>query len=432
MKRSGLGRLAILLASGLAAATVATVAFADTTIRMWTFVNPQGTGGREKVLRQLIDEFEKAHPGVKIQVETQIWQQISDKFFAAHQTGTAPDVTTLMQRRVMEGEKLGALANLDDLFVRKWTPQEIADIDGPLWRYASTPQGHYQITHWISTRGFFYRKDLFAAAGIDPASLTTWDKLIAAARKLTVKDDKGNVVRWGLGQSYPTDGANLPVMGNVVLDEQGDLFDKDGKANWATPAGVKGLTLQVDMTRKYHVTPDTAISLGYEDLYDQFNAGRYAMITGGVTRIQNAMKALGADKVGYLRTPTFDGKHYAPAETIGWSMAVWSGSPNKELAGEWLEFISSPHADTLWSTVAGMIPIRKSTIANNPQFFSRPENAYIFGTVEDMRNGWLSPPNAAGGFNDDLNRAGQDVLVNGTDPETALRKAEDEYNRRSD
>lgn len=44
-------------------------ALAGTTIRIWSFLDPAGQSGREKVLKKLIAGFEAQNPGVKIQVE---------------------------------------------------------------------------------------------------------------------------------------------------------------------------------------------------------------------------------------------------------------------------------------------------------------------------------------------------------------------------
>ena len=400
------------------------------TIRFWTFLDPAGQTGREMVLRKLIENFEAANPGVTVEVEPQVWQQLTDKFLAAHQTGTAPDVVWIHHSRIIEAINLGALANLDELFMKDWSREEFADLDDALFRFGATENAHYHILHSRSTRGQFYRVDLFDEAGIDPGSLTTWDKFIEAAKKLTERDADGNVVRWGYGQSFPTEGANAPVIVNVMLDEQGFLFHEEGRPAWSTEAGIKGMNLQLDMIRKHEVTPETAISMKDDDIYDQFNAGRMAMIRGGVTRLPRAVAALGPDKVGYLRTPSFSEGDYSPTEVVGWAAAVWTDSPNRELAGKFVEYISSPEADFMWVTEAGTVPIRKSTISENSEFFERPENAYLVKASQEMARAWLPPEGVRGGFNDALNRAAQDIMVNGTDTEEALRKAEEAYARR--
>jgi ABC-type glycerol-3-phosphate transport system substrate-binding protein len=49
--------------------------------------------------------------------------------------------------------------------------------------------GWYSVGNWEFTCGVYYRKDLFDAAGVrHPDTSWTWDDLVAAARKLTVRD----------------------------------------------------------------------------------------------------------------------------------------------------------------------------------------------------------------------------------------------------
>lgn len=54
----------------------------DTTIRMWTFLDPTNTeNGRSVALSQMIDEFEAENEGVKVVVEPQDWNTMTAKFW---------------------------------------------------------------------------------------------------------------------------------------------------------------------------------------------------------------------------------------------------------------------------------------------------------------------------------------------------------------
>src|SRR4051812_21040834 len=81
----------VALAAGLALLSVAQPANAQggpqTTIRMWTFLNPAGTSPREVALADIIAQFERANPDIKIAVEPQVWDQMSPKFLAAARAG---------------------------------------------------------------------------------------------------------------------------------------------------------------------------------------------------------------------------------------------------------------------------------------------------------------------------------------------------------
>lgn len=401
------------------------------TIRMWTQLSATGKTGREIVLSKLIKGFQAANPGVTVEVEPQIWHQISDKFLAAHQTGTAPDVVWLHSPRLADAIKLGALSDLNALFIKDWSKDDVDDLDGRAWRYGQSDGRQYQIMHSISAVGQFYRVDLFKEAGIDPASLTTWSRFIEAAKKLTVKDDKGTVTRWGFGQAFPGEAANGSTLLNVMLDKDGTIFDDKFRAAWATPAGVEGLRILKSMAEEHQISPRVGPAMSNDDIYDQFNAGRLAMARGSTARLPRAQDALGAEKVSFLPTPSFTEGRYSPTEVVGWSAAVWSGSKHQKLAGAWVAYQSSKEADRLWATEGGAMPIRKSTIRDNAAFFAAPQNAYLVTAAKMVsETGWFAPPEAGGGFNEGMNRAIQDVLVNNADPMAALKKAEDAFNRR--
>ncbi len=155
-----------------------------------------------------------------------------------------------------------------------------------------------------------------------------------------------------------------------------------------------------------------------------------AMIRGASVRIPRAMQALGADKVGYLKTPSFTEGKYSPIEIVGWSLGVWSGSKNKELAGKFVEFLSSKEADRQWVMDGASVPVRKSTIKENPQFFAEPKNAFLADVAEEAVDyGWFAPEGLKFGWNEEIMRAAQDVITNNTEPKAAMEKAEAAFNR---
>src|SRR5690606_7770213 len=126
------------LALGLAASMVSLVLAApvlaqDTTIRMWTFLNPTGTAPREVALAKIIANYEAANPGTKILVEPQVWDQMTPKFLAAHANGSAPDVIWVVTDFLGDAIASGSLADLNELFIKDWSPERVADNAGAYW-----------------------------------------------------------------------------------------------------------------------------------------------------------------------------------------------------------------------------------------------------------------------------------------------------------
>lgn len=426
-RRSAIAGMGALVAAGYTRKR----ASAATVLRVWTFLDPvNGKTPREVVLRTLIENFEKANPGVKVVVEVQNYQTLAQKFFAAHQTGTAPDIPSIVSAYIAGAVKLGALANLNELFIDGWSDEDRDDVDSPIWRHGSTDNAHYQVPTSAQIYGAQYRIDLFKEAGIDARDLTTWDKFNSSVQKLVAKDAGGSVIRWGFGQTNAGLAPVSPVLLSMLLDRNGQLFDKDLRAVWATPAGAEGLTIETEMIRKHQIMNPAQVNMGNEDVHEQFLSGRVAIARIGTARWLTAGERFGRDNIGYLRTPSFTEGKYSPSEAAAWHLCVWSGSPNKELAGKFLEYVVSKEGDLLWSTVAGQPPTRKSTIRDNAEYFNDPANAILLQIAEDLREGaWLPPLGVGeGGWSEGFNAAFQDVMINGTDPTAALKKAEDAFN----
>src|SRR5690625_2918134 len=108
-------KFAALIAFGLLC--LGTAALAQQTVRMWTFLNPSGTAPREVALAQIIEDFEAENPDIKIEVEAQVWDQMTPKFLAAHSARNAPDVIWISTDLLGDVISAGAVADLNELFI---------------------------------------------------------------------------------------------------------------------------------------------------------------------------------------------------------------------------------------------------------------------------------------------------------------------------
>jgi multiple sugar transport system substrate-binding protein len=426
-------RASLLAGLGAAALPIAGARAQAKTIRMWTFLNPTGSAPREKALAEIIARFERANPGTKVAVETQVWDQMTPKFLAAAQQGNAPDIVWVITDLLGDAIKSGALADLRPLFINRWPAERVADNAGAYWDLCDVQGRQHCLFTSRNYIGLFYRKDLFAAAGIDPAGLVTWPAFIEAARKLTERDAAGTVTRYGFGQAWSENQADPQLVVTYLLAKQGSLFDEAGRARFATPAGIEGLTLQTDMVTRHQITPRQVVSWTVDDLIEQFSAGRVAMSTGASVRFSGVQARMGADRIGFMLFPGMDGKPHSPAVMAGWAVAVWSRSRELDLAGRFVEFMSGPDADQLWVMLGGQTPALASTPRALPQFFADPANEYLaIAGKGSATAGWLAPITfGVGGYRQALNKAAQEVVTNGMTPQAALERAERDFNRRN-
>ena len=112
-------------------------AAAQTTIRMWTFLNPTATSPREVALAEIIKRFEAANPDIRVTVEPQVWDQMTPKFLAAARAGNAPDVSWIVTDMLGEGFHSGELADLSALYMSKWTDAQRAARQDVYWNACS-------------------------------------------------------------------------------------------------------------------------------------------------------------------------------------------------------------------------------------------------------------------------------------------------------
>lgn len=393
----------------------------ETTITMWTFLDPTNTeNGRSVALQQMIDEFEEENPGVKIVVEPQDWGTMTAKFLAAANTGdeSTPDIIWCSRDQLSGVLDAGQLEPLENLFLSDWTEEEIADVDDGFFRFSERDGKHYALTLSKNATVLFYREDLLENAGLSVP--TTFEEIADAAEVLTGTDEETGMQRYGLGMSFATENNDPQMIINYLLQEQGELFHEDGTANWATDAGVDAVNWIVDCVDS-GITPAESVNTDIETIYTEFASGKYAMSVASGVRLASLRESA-----------TFDGSTIQiaplPGGTIinGWFVGVWSGSDNKEMAGKFVEKMYTPESDKLWVEIGGQAPCRYSTV-NSIEITD--ENRYLSVMLDAFAEGWL-PSNEMSfvGWELDLNMPVTEVLTDGAEPLEALQDAEEKFN----
>lgn len=416
-----------LLSITLALAGITGVA-AQTTVTLWTFLDPNKTSPREVALKQMIADFEAKNPAIKIKVEPQDFAQMPPKFFLQHRTGGNPDLVWIDAKNLGGLAKSGAGADLGAAITSKWSQADKDDyfikagwdagiVDGKL---AAMPLFH-------GATVIYYRKDLFQAAGIDPASLKTWDQLREAAKKLTVVKD-GRTETWGLGMPLaPIKTESTPTLIGL-LDQPGDIF-ASCKANYANETGVRALTYTASLLTEAKATPMEALVNNVDDITDQFIAGRHAMaITSNLRYSVIARQAkFGAENIGILNWPSWSGAKPGAMPVSGWWISAWARSPRLAEAAKFAEYMAGAEGVKLWATVGGQVPTRKSLLAD--PFFAKPENQWVQTMVQAWTaSSWMEPVNCntrtlQSGLNEAVARFIQDKIP----AMDALKEAEKKF-----
>ncbi|MCA0448492.1 MAG: extracellular solute-binding protein [Proteobacteria bacterium] len=422
----------MIAAAALAAALVtAGQAAAQTTVTMWSFLDPAKNTPRERVLRELIEEFEKRNPTIKIRVEPQVWHQIANKFTIAASTRTAPDIAWINYPSLVLPFSADVAADLRQTAFGSWGAAEWDDYVTKAPFDAVTQNGRILAAPiMLLSNTLLYRKDMFASAGVTPNDVRTWDGLLVAAKKLTAQSAGGTT--WGLGFPLSRDGASQPLAFVGIVDQQPRIFDDKCVPVLATPAGEKAIQMAANFITE-RATSREALAQTSDDSQELFIGGRQAITVGGTSRVASIQERAVFDRsqVGVLPWPSWTGEKPGPYILDGWTSVVWKGSPRQREAGAFVAFMAGAEAAAKWTVQGGQVPFRKSVLAL-PEL-AAPANAWM----HEIAKGWganatFPPPqcNVAALYSD-LNVAVQKVARGDATPNAALKAVEAEGRERA-
>lgn len=168
-----------LTACGGSQAATTTQDSGPATLTVWTWEQPA------KALNAAVPAFEKANPGVKVDIQTvgnpAIWDKITTGM-AAGGSGL-PDIMNIgadYMSNYVETFPNG-FANLSTLGAKDLA----GDFPEGLWKGAQNAAGdQFGVPMEINMNLLYYRADLFKQIGVDMDKITTWDQLLDAGKKL--------------------------------------------------------------------------------------------------------------------------------------------------------------------------------------------------------------------------------------------------------
>ncbi|RMI38863.1 extracellular solute-binding protein [Streptomyces triticirhizae] len=180
---------------------------------------------------EFVTAFEDAHPDIDVNVQIQEWNGIGERVTAALASNDAPDVIEVGNTQVAQYAASGGVTDLTD---------RVADLGGEDWLPGLAEPGavdgrQYGIPYYAANRVVIYRTDLFEAAGVDPAELTTRDAWLAATERLNEPEGQ---------QGIYLPGQNWYALSGFIWDEGGDLaVETDGGWEGAldTPEALAGM-----------------------------------------------------------------------------------------------------------------------------------------------------------------------------------------------
>ncbi|MFJ2829391.1 ABC transporter substrate-binding protein [Streptomyces sp. NPDC087263] len=395
-------------------------------ITVWSWQGPAAA------MKALVPAFKAQHPGIDVTVQDignpAIWDKITTAMAAGGQ-GLADVLHIGVDYLPAYTEKFpDGLADLGPLGAARYRD---AFADG-MWQTV-TRKGKVNALPWeANSAGFYYRADIFEAAGVDGEALATWDDAIDAGKK--IKKKTGVHL---LGIDKPASQPDAANFFQMLLQLQGTFyFDAEGRITLGSPEAVIAMTLIKEMN----------------------DAGLVSDLAGGWTALENSIKA---GTAAVLPWPTWFGsiiEGLVPKESGKWKvrlppavkpggttaatvnsthLAVAGSSKHQAAAWTFVEYVlTRPASQEAIYRSNGIAPALlkayEAPVFHEPsKFFSGQHKGEIFLSALKAR----SP---AVNYSADYARALKtvadaqtQVLLKGADPARALHSAADQLARQT-
>jgi multiple sugar transport system substrate-binding protein len=278
-----------------------------------------------EILKAAIPEFESA-TGIKVNAESLQESQLTTKLTTEFATNSS-SVDVFMTRPLQEGKMFQKNGWYEPLM-----SYDFADYPKNVMSVATFGSRTYIVPLVTEWQVLYYRKDLFAAAGLKVP--TNFDELEAAAKRLNSDDVAGFASR-GKGAAAVTQ------LSSYVYNYGGLYLDK-GVAVFDSKPAVDAMRFYGRMNGTYGPKGVTAMS--WENIMPLFQAGKVAMWTDASVFygqiVDPAKTQLGADKVGIANFPAGP-KTNSPFIVSSWGMAIAKQSKKKDLAMQFLTWATS-------------------------------------------------------------------------------------------
>jgi multiple sugar transport system substrate-binding protein len=309
--------------------------------------------GREgEVVTELMPEFERTHPGIRVKVQQLPWTAAHEKLLTAFVGGAPPDVAQLGNTWIPELASLGALAPLEQTVAGSEIVQE-DDYFAGIWDTNRFEGRLYGVPWYIDTRLLFYRRDILADAGFagPPRSWAEWMEMLVAIKQRVGPDRYAILLP--LNEFEP--------LLALALQQEDSLLREDGRwGNFRGPGFRRALAFYLEMFRRdlAPVATDTQIA----NVWNEFSRGYYSFYITGPWNIGEFKRRLPAEQQESWMTaplPGPDGPGMAVAG--GSSLVMFQASRRKQAAWKLIEYLSRPEVQLRFNALTGNLPPRRST-----------------------------------------------------------------------
>jgi multiple sugar transport system substrate-binding protein len=336
-RRTALG----VLAGGAAALSGCGRNDGRTTLQFWAMGNEATNVG------QIMPEFERRNPDIKVVVQAQPWTSAHQKLLTAYAGASLPDLSQVGNTWIGELTAIGALSPV---------PPEAADLQTDQFdAVLGTMQiaGKAMATPWyVDTRLLFYRSDLLARAGYEavPLDWAEWKKSMHAVKRVAGEGNYAILLPVNEFEQLQT----LGLQGDDPL-----LKDNETRGNFASPSFVEALAFYKSLFDE-GLAP-LASSTQISNVWTEFGRGYFSYYFSGPWTIGDMKAKLQPAIQPHWNTAGVPGPRGAGASAPGGSsLAGFKSSDKQAAAWKLIRYLSEPAVQARFNAITGDLPARQS------------------------------------------------------------------------
>jgi multiple sugar transport system substrate-binding protein len=309
-------------------------------------------GTEAEVLAQLLPEFERTHPGVKVEVQQLPWSAAHEKLLTAVAGDATPDLCQLGNSWIPE---LAALRALEPLAARVAGSQQIVaeDYFPGVWQTNTVDGTLYAVPWYVDTRLLFYRRDLLKAAGFD-APAQTWAGWLAQLRAIKrLVGPQRFAVLMPLNEFEPL---------QILALEQSEPMLRDGAryGNFRSDSFRRALGFYRDLFAE-SLAP-TMTNQQVANVWNEMGKGFFSFYISGPWNIAEFKHRLPPELQGSWMTAPMPGPDGPGVSNAGGSsLVIFRRSQHQQSAWELLEFLSRPAIQRRFYDLTGDLPPRRTS-----------------------------------------------------------------------
>jgi multiple sugar transport system substrate-binding protein len=393
------------------------------TLTYWASNQGTSLDNDKQVLTPVLDKFTK-ETGVKVKLEVIGWNDLQTRIQTAVTSGQGPDVLNIGNTWAASLQATGAFLPFDDANMKaiggsdKFVKAALATGGAEGKPVTSVPL--YGLAY-----GLYYNKKMFTDAGVQPP--TTWEELVAAAKKLT----NGTTYGFALAAGSYTENVHFAFINSA--QNGGEWFDKKGNPTFDSQANIDGIKRYLDLMQTDKVVnPSNAQYDNGVQAVNDFATGKVAMIlsqnNADASIVANGMTN---DQYGVVPFPAPEGGKDIATFIAGINLSIFKNTKNKDAALKFVKYMTSEETQTTLGKPYASLPVLNDAKA---VFTDNAEEAATFQKIYNDMSKPLPLVPAEDQFENTVGKAMNDMFakiatgstVSDSDIKSALKNAQDQ------